>query len=103
VYYQQYHQRVQQEIAGSGQNVERSDFTRGLYTARRSALAALEAEAAARGAGGVLGIIVETKRTLNRQGRTSQGMMIEFTAIGTAVVALGGELPAIEHTMPLIA
>jgi len=101
VYYQQYHQRVQQEIAGSGQNVERSDFTRGLYTARRSALAALEAQAVALGAAGVLGITVETKRTLNRQGQTSQGMMIEFTAIGTAVVALGGAVPAIMYAMPL--
>ena len=101
VYYQQYHQRVQQEISGSGQNVERSDFTRGLYTARHSALAALEAQAATLGADGVLGITVETKRTLNRQGRTSQGMMIEFTAIGTAVVASGGELPAINYAMTL--
>lgn len=101
VYYQQYHQRVQQEIASSGQNVERSDFTRGLYTARRSALAALEAQAVTLGADGVLGITVETKRTLNRLGRTSQGMMIEFTAVGTAVIASGGELPAIEYAMPL--
>lgn len=68
VYYQQYHQRVQQEIAGSGQNVERSDFTRGLYTARRNALSALEAQAVALGADGVLGITVETNRTLNRRG-----------------------------------
>lgn len=102
VYYQQYHQRVQHAIAGSGQNVERSDFTRGLYTARRNALSALEAQAAALGAVGVLGITVETRRTLNRQGQASQGMMIEFTAIGTAVVASGGDLPPIGYAMPLV-
>ena len=101
VYYQKFHQRVQQEITSSGQNVERSDFTRGLYTARRNALTALEAEAAALGADGVLGISVETKRTLNQKSRTSQGMMIEFTALGTAVVAYGSDTLAIDYTLPL--
>lgn len=101
VYYQRFHKHVQQEVAGSRQNVERSDFTRGLYAARRSALAALEAQAAALGAAGVLGITVETKRTLNRLGQISQGMTIEFTAIGTAVVASGGDMPAIEYALPL--
>ena len=102
VYYQRFHQRVQQTVAASGQNVERSDFTRGLYTARRSALTALEAEAAALGADGVLGISVEAKRTLDRSGRTSQGMMIEFTALGTAVVASGGHTPSINYALPLV-
>ena len=102
VYYQRFHQRVQQEITGSGQNVERSDFTRGLYTARHNALTALEAEAAALGADGVLGISVETKRTLNRKDQTSQGMMIEFTALGTAVVASGSDTLAIDYALPLM-
>ena len=101
VYYQRFHRRVQREITGSGQNVERSDFTRGLYTARHNALTALEAEAATLGGDGVLGISVETKRTLNRSGRTSQGMMIEFTALGTAVVSSQGDAPTIDYSMPL--
>lgn len=101
VYYQKFHQKVQQQIVGSGQNVERSDFTRGIYTARRNALIALEAEAAALGAAGVLGISVTTKRTLNRKGRTSQGMMIEFTALGTAVAASGSDVPAIDYALSL--
>ncbi len=101
VYYQKFHQRVQQQIADSGQNVERSDFTRGIYTARRNALTSLEAEAAALGAAGVLGIRVETKKTLNRQGRASQGMMIEFTALGTAVVAPGNASPAVTYALTL--
>jgi uncharacterized protein YbjQ (UPF0145 family) len=101
VYYQKFHQKVQQQITGSGQNVERSDFTRGLYTARRNALTTLEAEAAALGAAGVLGMSVSTKRTLNRKGRTSQGMMIEFTALGTAVIAAGNDTLAIDYALPL--
>lgn len=101
VYYQRFHQRVQQEIAGSGQNVERSDFTRGLYTARHNALTALESEAAALGADGVLGITVETKRTLDRNGKVSQGMMIEFTALGTAVIMSGSATPSVDYAMPL--
>ena len=101
VYYQKFQQRVQQKIAGSGQNVERSDFTRGLYTARRNALMALEAEATHLRAAGVLGIKTEIVRKLNRQGQTSQGMMIEFTALGTAIVADGSSTLAIDYAMPL--
>ena len=101
VYYQRFHQRVQQEIAGSGQNVERNDFTRGLYTARHNALLALGAEATALGAAGVLGISVEAKRTLDRKGRTSQGMMIEFTALGTAAVVSGSHTPPVDYSLPL--
>ncbi len=101
VYYQKFHQRVQQKVAGSGQNVERSDFTRGLYTARRNALMALEAEATQLKAAGVLGIKTEIARKLDRQGQTSQGMMIEFTALGTAIVADGNDTLAIDYAMPL--
>lgn len=112
VYYQKFHQRVQQKIAGSGkgankgQNSERSDFTRGLYTARRSAMTALEAEAAALGAVGVIGITVTAKRTLNQQSGTSQGMMIEFVALGTAIIraATPGSVPGtvtIDYGLPL--
>ena len=103
VYYQKFHQRVQQKITATGQNVERSDFTRGIYTARRNALTALETEAAALGADGVLGVHVETKRTLDRKGQASQGMMIEFTAIGTAIVASGSDTRAVDYALPLSA
>ena len=88
VYYQKLHQRVQQEVDRQ-QNTERSDFTRGLYTARKDAMLALEAEAAALEAAGVIGITVTAKRTLNRQRGESQGMLIEFTAIGTAITTAG--------------
>lgn len=74
VYYQKFHQRVQEKISDARQNVERSDFTRGLYTARRNAMTALEAEAAALNAAGVLGITVTTERTLRRKNRESLGM-----------------------------
>ncbi len=99
VYYQKFHQRVQQKIIGTGQNVERSDFTRGLYTARHNAMTALEAEATALNAAGVLGITVTTERTLRREGRVSQGMIVEFTALGTAVVPIAEETPSVTHSL----
>lgn len=101
VYYQKFHQRVQQKIAGSRQNVERTDFTRGLYTARRNALMALQAEATQLRAIGVLGIKITIDRKFVRQGQTSQGMMIEFTALGTAIVADGSDTLAINYAVPL--
>ena len=104
VYYQKFHQRVQQQITDANQNVERSDFTRGLYAARRTALTALEAEAAALNAAGVLGITVTTKRTLREVGRATVGMTIEFTALGTAVIPVAEEItaektPIITHSL----
>jgi uncharacterized protein YbjQ (UPF0145 family) len=101
VYYQKFHQRVQQKISADRQNVERTDFTRGIYTARRNALSALEAEAARLNAEGVLGIQMTTKRILNRQGQTSLGMRIELMAFGTAVVASDIHTPDIDYAVPL--
>ena len=101
VYYQKFHQRVQQKISADRQNVERSDFTRGIYAARRNALTALEAEAARLNAEGVLGIQVTTERKLNRQGQSSQGMRIELTALGTAIIASDTNTLDIDYTLPL--
>lgn len=101
VYYQKFHQRVQQKISDTKQNVERSDFTRGLYTARHHAMTALEAEAAALNAAGVLGITVTTERTLREVGRVNVGMTIEFTALGTAVVPVAEEAPTVTHSLLL--
>ena len=99
VYYQKFHQRVQQKISDTRQNVERSDFTRGLYTARQNAMVALEAEAAALNAAGVLGITVTTERTLHEVGRATVGMTIEFTALGTAVVPVAEKTPTVTHSL----
>lgn len=101
VYYQKFHQRVQQKISDTKQNAERSDFIRGLYAARRNALTALEAEATALNAAGVLDITVTTERTLREVGRVNVGTTIEFTALGTAVIEIGSDVLTIEHAMPL--
>ncbi len=99
VYYQKFHQRVAQKISDANQNVERSDFTRGLYAAQRTALTALEADAVALNAAGVLGITVTAERKLHRPGRDSLGMTIEFTALGTAVVPVAEKTPPVTHTL----
>ncbi|MGI4792074.1 MAG: heavy metal-binding domain-containing protein [Janthinobacterium lividum] len=106
IYYQKYHQRVQQKITSSGaipqgQNAERSDFTRGIYTARRYAMAELEAEASALGAIGVLGVSVTAQRTLNRQYGTTEGMMIDFTVMGTAIAHASSSPLSFDYCMPL--
>lgn len=108
VYYQKFHQRVQRRVSGgSGRSIlthstERSDFTRGLYTARRNAMTALETEAAALGADGVLGISVTAKRTPTPKPREGQGMMIEFIVLGTAVTANGSDTFAVNYGLPLV-
>lgn len=110
VYFQKFHQRVRDKIlpAGvrkpGGQNAERSDYTRGIYVARKHAMTALEAEAVSMQADGVLGITASIERRLEVIARTSQGMLIEFTATGTAVVAdaaVEERLPTIGHVVPL--
>lgn len=95
IYYQSLHKRVQQKVS-SGQNTERSDFTRGLYSARKDAMLALEEGADRLGSAGVMGISVTAKRMLNREYGTDQGMMIEFTAVGTAIAAA----PTTSHFVP---
>ena len=97
VYFQRFHQRVQQDV-DKKVNTERSDFTRGIYTARRNAFTALHESASKQDAEGILAIKTTMERTLNREARTTQGMLMEMVVMGTAVAVC----PALETQAQLV-
>ncbi len=107
VYFQKFHERVRDKIHSNsvmkagGQNAERSDYTRGIYVARKHAMTALEAEAVSVQAEGVLGITASIERRLEFDGRTSRGMLTKFTVAGTAVAAMEERLPVVSHVVSL--
>ena len=100
VYSQKLHQRVQQEVE-HGLNTERSDFTRGLYTARKHAFDALHQEANNLNSDGVLAINISMDRTLHRHSGSSDGMVIKMIAMGTAVVSCPKSDINMSYTLPL--
>ena len=99
-YFQKSHQRVEQKV-GLQINVERSDFTRGLYAARKYALTALMKAGEKLNAEGVLAVQITTKRTRHPESGISQGMLIEFAALGTAVVSQETHHFGIDYAQPL--
>ncbi len=101
IYHQKLHQRVQQKV-DRHMNTERSDFTRGLYTARKYAFSALHQEAAALGSEGVLAVHVRTERSLHHRSGSSNSMMISMIAAGTAVVSCHSSALTINYGVPLV-
>jgi uncharacterized protein YbjQ (UPF0145 family) len=83
--------KAMQGILASRRNQELVDFTQGVYTARESVLAALQAQAAYYRAHGIVGVSVDTEireREANNNSRTD--LVVTMHAIGTAIVAAQG-------------
>jgi len=83
---------------GGWSNMEMSHFTAGVYRARRSAIAAMEMHAGRQGAEGVVGsevtlrthtVPVVRSRPWDGERVELEDHVFEFTAIGTAVAAIG--------------
>lgn len=79
-------------------NMEMSHFTSGVYQARRSSIAAMEMHAQRQGAEGVVGsnvalrthaVSVTRRRPWDGEAVEMEDHVFEFTAIGTAVAAIG--------------
>jgi len=69
-------------LAGSGRNVELPNYTQALYDARELAMERMQVEAEALHAEGIVGVVVdETNHSWGPR-------MLEFSAYGTAVVAI---------------
>lgn len=77
------HMGMNQWLRQRGANTEQPQFTQGLYDARELAMERMQAESAAAGGQGVVGVRVEQ----GNYGWASHVM--EFFAIGTAVAAIG--------------
>ena len=85
-------------------NVELTDYTQALYLARHAAMSRLGDEAARVNAQGVVGVTIEDyintyEVEINQQ--TRRDLIVEFTAIGTAIVADGPDTLAIDYGLPL--
>ena len=85
-------------------NMELTDYTQAVYIARHAAMSRLSDEAARVTAEGVVGVTIEDYiRTyeveINKQPR--RDLLVEFTALGTAIVASGTDTLAIDYALPL--
>jgi len=83
-------------FGGSWNNMELTDYTQSLYTARALAMGRMEHEAAAVGAVGVVGADIDVEaepREVEVNKRTRIDMVYHFTAIGTAIAPFKGRWP----------
>lgn len=88
-------QGIRQAIQSSGQNMEMSAYTTGLYQARRTAMAQMEQEARTLQATGVVGVEISS------HSHTWGSHVIEFLAVGTAVVETRGDQVIVSPGMVL--
>jgi uncharacterized protein YbjQ (UPF0145 family) len=79
------HQGLRQMFKQMGQNVEMMNFTQALYDARELAMERMQTEAVQVQAEGIVGTQIQEKS----HGWDSH--VIEFFAVGTAIVSIGGE------------
>jgi uncharacterized protein YbjQ (UPF0145 family) len=84
-----------QTIGQTGKNVELPNFTQALYDARELAMQRMQSEAQELGAEGIVGVTLEEKS----HGWGSH--VIEFFALGTAIVSTG-EQTTIEPPIPVL-
>jgi len=92
-------------FGGGMVNQELTDYTQATYIARHAATTRLADEAARVAAEGVVGVTVEDyirpyEVEINNQQR--RDLVVEFTALGTAVVPSGSDTLAIDYALPLI-
>lgn len=89
---------------GAMQNMELTDYTEAIYIARHAAMSRMDEEASRVAAEGVVGVTIEDniriyEVEINKQQR--RDLIVEFTALGTAIVPSGGDTLAIDYAMPL--
>lgn len=89
------HQSFRQFWRGVGQSFEMGSFTQALYDAREIAMERMQAEAKALNATGIVGV------NLKEESQNWEPHVIEFLAVGTAVVRLEGEPPQLPLVLPL--
>jgi len=91
-------------FGGGMMNQELTDYTQAVYIARHAATTRLGDEAARVAAEGVVGVTIENyihpyEVEINNQQR--RDLVVEFTALGTAVVASGSDTLAVDYALPL--
>lgn len=92
-------------FGGGMMNQELTDYTQAVYIARHAAMSRLGDEATRVSAEGVVGVTIEDnirshEVEINNQQR--RDLLVEFTALGTAIVASGSDTLAIDYALPLL-
>ena len=92
-------------FGGGMMNQELTDYTQAIYIARHAAMSRLGDEASRVSAEGVVGVTIEDnirshEVEINNQQR--RDLLVEFTALGTAIVASGSDTLAIDYALPLV-
>ena len=92
-------------FGGGMMNQELTDYTQAVYTARHAAMSRLGDEAKRVAAEGVVGVTIEDyirpyEVEINNQQR--RDLLVEFTALGTAIVAAGSDTLAVDYALPLM-
>lgn len=91
---------------GALQNMELTDYTQAIYTARHIAMTQMTREAAHISAEGIVGVTIEQSihtHEVEVNNAPRRDLVVEFTALGTAVVALGADTLSIDYALPLAA
>ena len=91
-------------FGGGMVNQELTDYTQAVYTARHAAMTRLADEAHRVAAEGVVGVTIENSaepREVEINNQTRRDLLVEFTALGTAIVASGSDTLAIDYALPL--
>ena len=101
-----YHVATQsnQWASQSWNNVEMTDYSQAVYHARRTAMTRLSKEAAQVGAEGVVGVTIDKYITTNEvevNDQPRRDLIVEFTALGTAIVADGPDTLTIDYGLLL--
>lgn len=103
-----YHVATQsnQWASQSWSNVELTDYSKAVSSTRRTAMNRLSKEAAQVGAEGVVGVTIEKYITSNEvedvNDQQRRDLIVEFTALGTAITSDGPDTLAIDYGLPLI-
>ena len=86
-------------------NVELTDYTQATYIARHAAMSRLSEEAARVSGEGVVGVTIEdyinTYEVELGNDQKRRDLIVEFTALGTAIVADGPDTLTIDYALPL--
>ncbi len=88
----------------SWNNVELTDYSQAVYHARHSAMTRLSKEASRVKAEGVVGVTIEkyiNTYEVDMNGQSRRDLIIEFTALGTAITADGPDMLTIDYALPL--
>ena len=93
-----------QMVSQSWGNVELTDYSKAIYHTRHAAMTRLETEADHVRAEGVVGVTIDkyiNTYEVEANGQSRRDLIVEFTALGTAIVTDGPDTLTIDYGLPL--